>query len=391
MSPLSSRAMVDRTPYFATCAPGLEPILHREAKELGLKRLERQVGGVAFHGDHRDEWTANLWLRTAIRVLRRVERARTPDPDAIYATAKGVAWEDYVAPEGTLMVDARSRASAVEHTQFIEQRVKDAVVDRFRERTGRRPSVDKEDPDLRINAHLYEDRLTLSVDTSGHSLHRRGWRVHQGRAPLSETMAAALVLASGWNRRAPLVDPFCGTGTIVLEAALVAADRAPGLLRRFSFEGYPGHDARAFARFREEAERRARPLPRKLRLVGTDRSAERVAEAQEHAGVLGFEDAVQFEVADATSFAPREGWNAQLVTNPPYGQRVGGREDVEALYRTFGSLLRERAAGSSLTLLTGEHALRKALGFRRADLTRVINGGLECEIVRVERIEPSRS
>ncbi len=375
--------------YFATCAPGVEPLLHDEVRALRLRAVERQVGGVAFRGTVADGWTANLWLRTAIRVLRRVARFEARDPDEVYAGAREVAWERFLTPDGTLLVDARARNSRLTHTQFLEQRVKDAVVDRFRERTGRRPSVDKDDPDLRINAHLFADRLTLSVDTSGHSLHRRGWRLHQGRAPLAETTAAALVLASGWDGRAPLVDPFCGSGTILVEAAHVATGTPPGLARAFGFERWEGHDARAFARAREEARGRARPLPRKLRLLGLDVDPGRIAQARENVAAAGLAENIELEVADAREFAPRAGWNACIVTNPPYGQRVGEGEDLVALYRAFGERLRERAVGSSLTLLTGEPHLRKALGFPRARRDELMNGGIACELVRVERVEAS--
>jgi len=378
--------MSRRHDFFATCAPGLEPLLHEEVGVLGLTRPERQVGGVAFVGTVHDAWRANLWLRTAIRVLLRVARFPARDADALYAGAREVAWEEFLSPEGTLVVDARSRSSELAHTQFIEQRVKDAVVDRFRDRHGVRPSVDKDDPDLRVNAHLFQDRVTLSVDTSGHSLHRRGWRVHQGRAPLAETTAAAMVLASGWNRRAPLVDPFSGTGTIVIEAGLLAGCRAPGLLRTFPFERWPGHDAPGFERVQAEARERAAPLPARLRLVGYDLDQERVEEARANATAAGLGDQVAFEVADARAFAPRSGWNAALVTNPPYGQRLGEEDDLFALYRDFGDALRSRAQGSSLTLLTGDPRLRKSLGFAHAKRTPILNGGIECELVQVERI-----
>jgi len=384
---LSSMSGVsERCDFFATSAPGIEPILQAEAKALKLPRVERQVGGIAFVGTIEDAWRANLWLRTSIRVLRRVARFHARTADQLYDDARDVEWERFLRPDGTLLVDARTRASNLDHSQFIEQVVKDAVVDRFRDATGERPSVDKDDPDLRINTHLYEDRVTLSVDTSGHSLHRRGWRRHQGRAPLAETTAAALVLASGWNRRAPLVDPFCGTGTILIEGGWIAGNVAPGLMRRFAFERWLDHRPEAYAAVQAAACAAARPTG-KLRLIGSDRSPERIEEARENALAAGLEDRIELTVQDALDFEPRPGWNATLVTNPPYGQRVGEDEDLVALYRAFGQRLRDHWQGSSLTLLTGDPQLRKALGLRRPELSPLTNGGLECELVRMSRID----
>ena len=371
--------------FFATCAPGVEPALHAEAKELRLAKVERQVGGVGFCGTMADAWRANLWLRTAIRVLRRVARFRATSGDELYAAARDVAWEELLAPAGSLLVDARSRRSRLDHTHYVEQRVKDAVVDRFRERAGARPDVDKERPDLRINAHLFEDRVTLSVDTSGDSLHKRGWRRRQGRAPLAETTAAALVLLSGWDRRAPLLDPFCGSGTILVEAALLASRVAPGLRRRFGFEGWLDHDAAGFAAVKERARAEA-VTPRKLRLLGWDVDPARVEEARENAAAAGVDELVSVDTGDARELDPRPGWNAWIVTNPPYGERVGRPAELRALYRRFGDVLHQRCAGYRLGLLSGNPRLRKELGYPRAKRTPIVHGGLDCEFLQVERL-----
>ena len=376
-----------RRSLFATCAPGVEPLLHEEARELRLPKVERQVGGVYFEGDLAAARRANLWLRTAIRVLLRVRRFECPDDAALYAGAKDVPWEHYLAPDGRFIVDAQAKDSALTHTRFLEQRVKDAVVDRFRARTGRRPGVDREGADLGIHVHLFRDRCTLSVDTSGHALHRRGWRRHQGRAPLAETLAAALVRLSGWDRRAPLLDPFCGTGTIPIEAALLARNVAPGLFAEgFGFERWPGHDARAWERERREAREAAR-VPSKLRIVGSDRDPERIREARENAeaaGVLHGVGGVELEVADARDFAPRPGWNAFCVSNLPYGERVGKGADLERLYARFGDALREHCAGYRVALLCPRGALARSLGLRHPDRHTLVNGGLECRVLCAE-------
>jgi len=374
--------MSRRETFFATCAPGLEPVLHAEARALRLARVERQVGGVYFEGTVADAWRANLELRTAIRVLLRLARFPARDADELYRGAAEVDWSRFVEPEGTLLVDAQARDSELFHTHFIQQRVKDAVVDQLRARSGVRPSVSVDDPDLRIHVHLYADRATVSVDTSGGSLHKRGWRVHQGRAPLAETTAAGLVLLSGWDRRAPLIDPFCGSGTIAIEAAALAAGTPPGKWRAFGFERWPGHDAAAWQRLRSAALERER-WPSKLVVRASDFDAEQIERARANAASAGFADRIEIEHADARDATPRPGWNAWIVTNPPYGVRVGDAERLAPLYRRFGALLRERCEGYTLCLLAGNRDLTRELALEGGRRTRLTNGALECELLRL--------
>ena len=370
--------------YFVTCAPGLESVLHTELNTLKLRRVERQVGGCVFEGDARDCVRANLLLRTAIRVLRRLERFEAPDEDTLYAVARDVEWERLIEPEAKIVIDAQSRDSQLNHTRYVEQLVKDAIVDRFRAATGKRPSVDKVDFDLRVHVHLARDRATLSVDTSGHSLHRRGWRVHQGRAPLSETSAAGIVLHSGWDRRAPLLDPFCGSGTILIEAAWLASGRAPGSMRKqFGFERWIEHDARLLESERAEAEAKIR-VPRKLSILGWDRDPQRVEEAQANIESAGVQDYVRVERAPVRDFSPRPGWNAWIITNPPYGERVGDVKQLVPLYRQFGEDLRERCVGYHLALLSGNMELAAQLGFKGIDRVLLKNGAIDCELIQVD-------
>jgi 23S rRNA G2445 N2-methylase RlmL len=371
------RRVSARSVFFASCAPGLEPVLHREARDLRLARVERQVGGVYFEGTLEDAWRANLGLRTAIRVFLRLARFDAPDADALYRGVREVDWSRFVEPEGTLIVDSQTRESQLFHTHFVQQRVKDAVVDQMRARHGVRPSVSADDPELYLHVHLFRDRATLSVDTSGGSLHKRGWRVHQGRAPLSETLAAAVVLLSGWDRRSPLIDPFCGSGTVAIEAAAIAAGAPPGGWRRFGFERWPGHDAGRYEAFRAAERARAR-RPAKVRILASDLDDEQVRGARDNAESAGFADWLEIERADALELSPKPGWNAWIVTNPPYGVRLGEERELEPLYDAFGERLRERCDGFHLALLSGSAALGPRLGFRRAAKTKLRNGTIEC-------------
>ncbi len=367
--------------FFVPCARGVEPYLHAELETLRFGRVERQVGGARFEGTLADARRANLELRTATRVLWRQSRFEARDGDELYAGVQAVDWTRFLAPSGSLRVDAQTGESALDHTLFIEQRVKDAVVDSFRERTGERPNVDKEDADLPIHVHVHRDRCTLSVDTSGDSLHLRGWRRFQGRAPLAENLAAAIVMASGWDRRSPLVDPMCGSATLLVEAALIACDHAPGLFReRFAFQRWPGHDAAAWERQREAARARIK-LPKKLVLRGFDADPHAIEGARENARSAGVDELIEFGAAPLERFAPRPGWNAWIVSNPPYGQRIGDARELPGLFARLGRQLRENCAGYHVALLSGDPQLTRALGLEPARRIPLKNGGLDCELL----------
>lgn len=373
-----------RHTFFAVCAPGIEPLLHAETKALRLAKVERQVGGVRFEGTIHDAWRANLHLRTAIRVLLRLERFPAANEDTLYRGVRDIDWRRFISSESSLVVAAQTRESRLDHSLFIEQRTKDAIADQFLERDGVRPSVDKESPDLVVHVHFWRDRCTLSVDTSGASLHKRGWRCYQGRAPLAETLAAAIVLASGWNGKAPLIDPFCGSGTLLVEAALIANNIPPGSFRDlFAFERFPDHDVGAWKTMRASALNEVADK-RKVTLMGNDADRAAVEGARENLVRAGLDGQVELAVGDAASIEYKSGWNASIVTNPPYGERVGDASELTHVYRRFGEMLRSRCGGYSLTLLAGNERLARCLALRPTKGMKVSNGALPCELLQYE-------
>jgi 23S rRNA G2445 N2-methylase RlmL len=381
---VSAPAAKPRERFFVTCAPGLEPLLHEEVKQLGLSKVERQVGGVYFEGSMRDAWRANLWLRTAVRVLMRLARFEATTSDELYDGVKSVEWSRFLRPEGSLAVDAHTSDSELDHTLFLAQRAKDAIVDALRTGGGIRPEVDKDNPDLSVYLHVFRNRVTVLVDTSGDSLHKRGWRKFQGRAPLSETLGAALVMLSGWDRRAPLVDPFCGSGTVLIEAALLASNIAPGQFReRFGFERWLGHDAASWRKLREEARAQAKPAP-KLILRGRDWDPASVSGALENAASAGVAERIEFDVGNGLEFDFKRGWNAWIVSNLPYGERVADQRAAQVLHRTLGERLRAKCGGYHYGLLGLRDQLASTLALPGAAVTPVLNGGLECELVTGE-------
>jgi 23S rRNA G2445 N2-methylase RlmL len=357
-------------------------VLHDELRVLKLARLERQVGGVYFEGDATDAMRANLESRVAVRVLRRLARFPAGSSEELYEGARGIEWAQHLRPGASFVVAARTRDSALDHSLFVEQRVKDAICDELLEVRSERPVVDKVAPDLRMDVHLFRDRCTLSLDTSGESLHKRGWRRFQGGAPLAETLAAGILTLSGWDRRSPLIDPFCGSGTLLIEAALWASQQAPGLVReRFAFEGSLDHDGACWRSLREEARARV-TLPRKLQLVGFDVDPAVVEGARRNAEAAGVGELVRFEVGRAEDFAPRRGWNGWIVTNPPYGERLGDARELAGLYRTFGARLREACAGYELALFSGNPDLDRELSIAWDSRVALANGALACELLR---------
>ena len=242
------------TPYFATCARGLEPILAGELAVLGGRGGRAGAGRRALRGDHALLYRANLWLRTAVRVLRPVIEAEVRSPDELYDAVRAIDWKDYLTPDHTLAVDCNVRDSAITHSQYASRRVKDAICDQFRERIGRRPSVDVERPMVGFNLHIHKNHAVLSLDSSWDSLHKRGYRPIQTIAPLNEALAAGLLLQSGWNPLTPLVDPLCGSGTFCVEAAWIALNRAPGLTRKwFAFQGWIDFDRPLWNAIRDDA------------------------------------------------------------------------------------------------------------------------------------------
>ena len=312
---------------------------------------------------------------------------------------RSIDWAEHLAADGTLAVDCTGSTAALTHTQFAALKVKDAVVDQFRDRTGGRPSVDVATPDMRINLHLHRDTATLAIDLSGDSLHRRGYRGAQGAAPLKENLAAAILLRSGWatlvaERGAAavgFVDPMCGSGTLPIEAALIAGDIAPGLLRGyFGFAGWRQHDAALWERLLAEAlERRTARSVEGVAIAGYDRDVGAVRAALANAARAGVADRVVIERRDLDDVPAAGAPRGLVAVNPPYGERLGDVRELAQLYERLGRVLRERYRGWSAAVLTGNPPLGRELGLHAKRTHRMFNGPLECRLLRFE-VAPSQ-
>jgi len=369
--------------FFATTGKGVEELLAGELRSLGITVAAVESGGVRFTGDVAVCWRANLWLRTANRVLMPLAVFPADSPQALYDGVRAIAWTDWLTPDMTLAVDCNLRDSAMTHSGFAALKTKDAIVDVLRDACGRRPNVDTRDPDLRVNVHLVKNRCTVSLDTSGAPLDRRGYRLERTEAPLRETLAAALVELAGWDGSVPLADPMCGSGTILIEAALKAARRAPGLLRQgFGFQRWAGFDPVRFGLLVAEA--RAAALPSlTVPVVGCDRLPKALEVARQNAARAGVGALVALNKGDIRHFTPPPGPGV-LIFNPPYGQRLSEEEALKPLYRQIGDVMKQRCTGYTAYLLTGSPELAKCVGLKASRRFVLFNGPIECRLLKYD-------
>ena len=386
--------MSDALEFFATAPRGTTDLLLAELRTLGVTDCKETIGGVAFRGELALGYRACLWSRVANRVLLVLARFPAADGDQLYAGVKAVDWSAHLAVDGLLAVDAVSTRSALSHTHYIAQRCKDAVVDALRTPAGVRPEVDTHSPDVRLNLHLDRDSAQLAIDLGGGSLHRRGYRSAQGAAPLKENLAAALLLRAGWPALAatgaPLVDPMCGSGTLLIEGALIAGDIAPGLLREVcGCARWRGHDAALWASLIEEAEaRRAARAGASGRILGYDRDPDAVRVSLENIERAGLRGVVHVERRELAQLEAPAGPPGLLICNPPYGERLGEHAALVELYRALGERLRAQFAGWEAAIFTGNAGLGLELGLKAFRTHALFNGALECKLLRIH-VQPA--
>lgn len=374
--------------YFATAPRHLESLLAEELRALGLTGVAETRGGARFAGSLEAAYRACLWSRVANRILWPLAEFVAADTEALYAGARELPWEDHLARDGRFAVALDAVESRIDHSHFAKLRIKDAIVDRFRARTGARPDIDIERPDVRVHAYLRQDRVVLSLDLSGTSLHRRGYRLQGQAAPLKENLAAAILLRAGWPQQAQagatLLDPLCGSGTLCIEGALIAADIAPGLARSYwGLTGWLGHDPKLWTTLQGEARaRRAAGLARLGPIRGQDRDPAAIRAARgnlERAGLAGRVELCCRELGDCAPASPDE--SGLVVANPPYGVRLEAERDLAALYARLGQVLREHFRGWRAALFTGNPELGRHLGVRAQRYHSLYNGPIACRLL----------
>lgn len=368
------------TRYFATCARGLEPVLARELAALGAAEVTPGRGGVGFAGDSALLYRANLWLRTAVRVLRPVLEAEVRSPDELYDAVRTLNWAEFLTPGHTLAVDCNVRDSALTHSQYAARRVKDAICDQFRERTGVRPSVDPERPMVGLNLHVHRNHATLSLDCSWDSLHKRGYRPIQTIAPLNEALAAGLLLQTDWDGTVPLADPLCGSGTFCIEGAWMALRRPPGLTRKwFAFQGWPEFDRPLWNAIRDDARRgvlKELPAP----IVGSDIHPGALELAKMNARAAGVGNLLKFDRLTVRDARPPDGPPGVLICNPPYGERIGDEKELVGLYRILGEVVGTHWQGWRAFVFTGNDRLARKVNLPVKHRVPFFNGKIPCHL-----------
>jgi 23S rRNA (guanine2445-N2)-methyltransferase / 23S rRNA (guanine2069-N7)-methyltransferase len=378
------RAAVDKAfPIHVRTLTGLEPVLVQELSELGGQAIEQKSRLVTCAGNLEFLYKANLWCRTAIRVLRPVAEFPATEEKALYEGVKKIDWTPWLAPDGRLAVDAHVYSSFTTHSLYLAQLTKDAVVDQFREATGRRPSVDLEFPDLRIVLALYQDTAQVFVDASGESLHRRGYRKKAGEAPLNEALAAGIIKLSGWDGTRPLLDPMCGSGTLGIEAGLMVRNVAPGLLRKqFGFQRWSDYDAPLWERLVAEARAAIRPEAT-APIIGVEIQKEVAQIARENVERAGLTGLVQICDGDFFSWESVPETGGTLVMNPPYDERLPV-DNVAELYQRIGDRLKQRYGGWTSYVLSGNLEAAKYIGLKSSRRTVLYNGAIECRLLEME-------
>ena len=373
--------------FFASCPRGLEPLLVEELRGLGARKAEPLPGGVAFEGDWRTCYRANLECRLATRVLLKLARSPYRTEQDVHAAALAIRWTEWFDAGQSIRVDVKAIRSPLRSLDFVTLTIKDAVCDRFRADRGRRPDVDTRSPDVRIHAFLDKDTASFYLDTSGEALNRRGYRRDAGEAPLKENLAAGIVLLSGWKPEEPLLDPMCGSGTLAIEAAMMALAIPPGRARAFGFERLAGFDRRAWSDVREAALAACKPVGR-LPIFARDRYGDELKKARanlEAAGLAGSVEVKQADILDTG--APAE--TGVLIANPPYGARLGEDAELAAFYPRLGDTLKKYYSGWRCYFFSGDPRLPKLIHLAASRRTPLFNGPLECRLYEYRMVAGS--
>ena len=367
--------------FFASAPRGLEHLLLAEVESFSGKEGKIVPGGVAFKGDWSTCYRVNYWSRIASRVLWRIGEFDYGNEHGLYAAVKALDWPAYFKVERTLRVNVTAQKSPLKSLEFATLRIKDAVCDRFRDRLGRRPSVDRSNPEVRVHAFLEGTRATLYLDTSGEPLFKRGWRHGVADAPLRENLAAGIIMLSGWKPETPLLDPMCGGATLLVEAAAMARGRAPGARRSFGFQNLIAFQPEVFDSVKSQSKTKEKEA--ELRLFGSDTDPKALNAARRNLAEAGVERWVRLERADLLErLAPAP--SGVMVANPPYGERMGSPEALAAFYPKLGDALKQRFAGWRCYFFTADLRMPKLIRLEPSRRTPLWNGALECRLYEFE-------
>ena len=364
-------------PIIATTLFGLEEVLANEVRSIGVQEVEVLNRAVRYQGDMNLLYKSNIYLRTALKILKPIANFKAHNEIDLYEEVKKIRWEEYISPKETLAVDGTTHGETFNHSKFVALKTKDAIVDRFRETFGTRPSVDIENPDLQVNIHIAETTCTVSLDSSGVHLGKRGYRQAQTMAPISETLAAGILLLSGWDRKRNLLDPMCGSGTFPIEAALIATNTPPGLERSFAFEKWKDFDGKILDKIKKYAE--SQIIPFKGKITGRDMDKGAVRIATHNAERAGVDKYVVFENIDFLR-SDEKNDDVHIVMNPPYGERLNEEDEMVPFYKEIGSKLKHFYMGCDAWIISGNLEAIKFIGLKPSRKIKLFNGPIECRL-----------
>ncbi|NCA74970.1 MAG: RNA methyltransferase [Alphaproteobacteria bacterium] len=371
-------------PLIAKTVSGLEPVLAEELTLLGVPDVMVLNRAVSFTGDKATMYRVNYLCRTALRILKPLFHFEIGDQDTLYEQINAYPWEAVMDVGQTFAIDAVISYTVFTNSQFVAQRAKDAIADRFRQIGGKRPSVDLDHPDLKINVHLFRDLCTVSVDSSGQSLHRRGYRKSAGPAPINEVLAAGLIRLSGWSPEFPLLDPMCGSGTILIEAAMLAKQIPAGYFRKdYGFMTWRDYDNALWEEVRKASD--ARITTTGIQIAGFDRASRAIMSATENLQLTGLKEEIRLETISFEDSAPpfEKGF---IISNPPYDERLK-LDDSVAFYKMIGNVMKRKYAGYTAWLISSDLEALKFVGLRPSRKITIFNGPLECRFMKFDLFE----
>ena len=374
--------------FFAQVTGKMEELCEQELIELGAVNIKSAYRGVYFEADATTIYKINYTSRLLSRVLAPLITFYCDNPNVLLKTAEKIAWEELFPVNKTFAISASVSNSKITNSLYASLCLKDGIADYFRTKFGKRPDVDTSNPDIRFNLHIEKDRAVISLDTSGESLHKRGYRLLAGEAPMQETLAAAIIRISKWNGDNPLLDCMCGSGTILAEALMHYCKIPTQKLRsKFGFFNMPDFDKKAWENLKENCDKEIRPLPKGL-IYGSDRSPEAIKVAQANLSRLPFYDSVNLSCKSFGQITQFE--NGTLITNPPYGIRLGKITEVQELYKELGDFIKQKCTGTSAFIYTGEPTLRKHIGLKTTRRIPLTNGKLEGVLLQIDSYEGSK-
>lgn len=376
-----------KMPLLAKSPAGLEEILAKELEELGATNIEILNRAVGFEGDKKLLYTANYRCRTALRILLPIAHFSIETEQDLYTYIKAIRWEDYLGNGNTIAVNAVVTNSLFTHSHYVSLRAKDAIVDRFRDKTGERPSVDIENPDFRINLHIYKDEVDVSFDSSGSSLHKRGYHVLNAEAPLNEVLAAGMIMLSGWDGQSNFIDPMCGSGTLLIEAAMIALNIPAGQYRdEYNFMKWKDYDKDLWEDVQNEALEQQRVFEHEI--IGSDISEKNLKAAVANLRQAGLQKEVQLKVSAFQEMIPPAGGGI-MITNPPYGERIEV-DDITGLYQELGDVLKQKYKGYKAWVISSDLMALKKIGLKPMKKYILFNGQLECRYAGFDLYEGSK-